>query len=204
MTVNSAYGPLFVPADAEKAMLALLEAWLPSYLAEVERQHDLEPGILARPKFYGTSVEADHHPGEELPAIIVVAPGTDDAPMQEQGGVWSAWYQATVVAMVMTPNEIAVRELAGYYAAAIRGAVLQHASIGGIADATWWLGEEFQGEPGAQRNRTRGACLVHFRIRITGVVDSARGPATPNDDPLDAYPGWPNVQLVETSTENDP
>jgi hypothetical protein len=200
--VNNTFGPLFVPGIAERQVLAHLEAWLSTYLAEVERQNDLTPGTLKRPQFYGASVEADTHPGEALPAIIVVSPGTEGEPIREGDGTWSAWYQFTIVAMIMAPDEIAVREMAGYYAAAIRGAVLQHAAIGGLADAVWWLGEEYQGEPGAQRNRTRGAALVHFRFKIPNIVDQSLGISEPPDDPLEDVPEWPVVDSAETTIEN--
>lgn len=203
-SVNNTFGTLFAIPNLERNMLDLISGWLPTYLAEVERQNDLAPGTLARPEFYGTSVVGDLHPGEKLPAIIVVSPGTEGEPAQEQGATWAAWYQATVVALVQAPAETNVRALAGMYAAAIRGVVMQHGSIGGVADGVKWMGEEYQGEPAADRNRTRGAVLIHFRVKVTNIVDGQGGPSgDPPDDPLADMPDLPIVQTVEITTASE-
>jgi hypothetical protein len=203
--VNPTFGKLFVPATVENAMLDLLRTWLPIYLAEVERQNDIEPCTIARPRSFATSVENDLEPAEQLPAIIAIAPGTVQAPEREAED-WRAWYQLTIVALVMTPEEVSTRTLAGYYAAAIRGAVLQHPSLDGTVEGVWWDGEEFQGEPGGDRNRTRGAALVHFRVKVPNIVSTATGPidAEVVADPCDDYPPITTVQTVDiVVTEND-
>jgi hypothetical protein len=199
MAVNPTFGPLFTPRTIERAMLTLLETWLPIYLAEVERQNGIDPCSIARPRLYVTSVEADLDPGEQLPAIVAVSPGTTEAPMREDGA-WSAWFQCSIVALVMAPEEMFVRDLAGYYAAAIRGAVLQHAGLGvDQVEATWWDGEEYQGEPGDQRNRTRGAAIVNFRVKVRDVVSTETGPLDPAAvaDPCDPFPAITTVQEVD-------
>lgn len=189
--VNSTYGPIFVPEDLEKAVRDLLVTWLPSYFFEIERQQGIDPSKIARPKTYLTSVEADSFPGEEFPVIIVVAPGTVGEPERLNGGEYAAWYQVTVACLVQTPNEVSTRALASYYAAAVRGAVLQHGSIDGNVAGTDWLGEEYEG---TDRNRTRAAMLVHFRMKIEGIVDAFGGPKVP---PPEVPPGWPIVQEVD-------
>lgn len=188
------YGPLFVPEDLERAVRDLLVQWLPSYFFEVERQQGIDPNKLARPKTFLTSVEADLFPGEELPAIIVVAPGTVGEPERGNGGEYKAWYQVTVACLVQTPAEVSTRALASFYAAAVRGAVLQHGSIGGKVEATDWLGEEYEGASSSDRNRTRGAAMVHFRMKVGGIVDAFNGPKTP---PAEVPPGWTEVQEVD-------
>lgn len=189
------YGPLFVPEDLEKAVRDLLVTWLPSYFYEVERQQGIEPNKIARPKTYLTSVEADAFPGEEFPVIIVVAPGTVGDPERLNGGKYASWYQVTVACLVQTPNEVSTRALASYYAAAVRGAVLQHGSISGTVSGTDWLGEEYEG---TDRNRTRAAMLVHFRVKVEEIVDPQNGPKTP---PPEVPPGWTTVQEVSVDVE---
>jgi hypothetical protein len=202
--VNPTFGQIVVHTQVEKAMLALLEEWLPTYLAEVERQNDIEPCSIARPKSYATSVEADLNPAERMPAIIAVSPGTTGEPTRE-GDQWDAWFQITVVALVMTPEEMSTRDMCGFYAAAIRSLVLQHASLGSdLVVGTVWDGEEYQGEPGDQRNRTRGAALVHFRVKIGNLVDRSRGPLIADvDNPCDPVPEISTVQTVEIDVNSD-
>jgi hypothetical protein len=199
-TINSQFGAMFVPEDLEKATRDLLHAWLPTYLHEVERQQEVEPGKIARPKFIGTSVEADLFPGEELPAIIVVAPGTAGEPERGGDGSWSAWYQVTIACLVQSPDELSTRALAGYYAAAVRGAILQHASINGKVEGTWWLGEEFEGAAGQDRNRTRGAVLVHFRCKVPNIVDSQNGPMVV---PVEIPGELPTIQEIDISVDSE-
>lgn len=201
--MTNVFGNIFTAPQLEAAFQAHLETWLPTYIAEIERQQDIPAHSIALPKFYGTSVEPEMHPGEAFPAVLVVSPGTAEAPMGEGDGKWAAWYQLTVVVLVMSSDEIAVRALAGYYSGAVRGAVLQHGSIDGIADGVRWEGEEFQGEPGEQRNRTRGAALVHFRVRIAETIDTNGGLRTPPTDPYNDPADLPIVQTIEITAENE-
>lgn len=201
---NGNFGAIFAAPALEEGLQDLLAMWLPSYLTEVERQAGLNPCTLARPKFYGTSVEADLHPGEGMPAIIVVSPGTDGIPEGEGGGIVTAWYQVTVATLVMASDEHGARQLSAYYSGAVRAVVMQHGSIGGVADGVQWLGEEFQGEPPSNRNRSRGGALTHFRIRIPVTVEAQSGPTFPAPiDPCADVADLVTVQTVEINVEGD-
>lgn len=202
MATNGYFDPIFVAPTLENELLTLIEAWLPTYLSEVERQYGLAACTLARPKFYGTSVENDLHPGEKMPAIIVVSPGTGAEPEGEGGGVYSAWYDVTVATSVMASDEMGARRLAALYSGAIRALVMQHGSVNGVADGVRWLGEEFLGEPGSQRNRSRGGALTHFRVKIAETVNAQAGPTFPEpSDPCADPPGLVDIQEVTIDVE---
>lgn len=203
MSGTNAIGILFAAPALEDAMLELIESWLPTYLTEVERAYGLEPLTLARPKFYGTSVENDTHPGEGLPAIIVVAPGTSGVP-EGEGQYISAWYDLTVATTVVASSEMGARRLAALYSAAIRALVLQHGSIGGVASGVRFQGEEFLGSPAQDnRSRSRGGALTHFMVKIEKLVDVQAGPVEPlPHDGMD-MPDLPIVQEWEVVVDSD-
>lgn len=204
MTTNATFGSIFVAPKMEENLLAVLKEWLGTYLSEVERQYGLDPCSLARPKYWGTSVDDTLEPGERYPAIVVVSPGTNGTPDDTGGGNVAAWYDLTVAVSVMASNEMGARRVAGLYAGAIRAAVMQHGSVGGAAEATMWLGEEFLGEPGTQRNRSRAGALVHFRVRIGDAVNSQAGPAFPApDDPCAPLADLPTVETVTISVDHE-
>jgi hypothetical protein len=188
--------------ELEDALLDLIESWLPTYLTEVEVQFGLEPLTLARPKFYGTSVENDTHPGEGLPAIIVVSPGT--ASVMGEGQYLSAWYDVTVATTVMASSEMGARRLAALYSAAIRAIVMQHGSIGGKADGAAFIGEEFLGSPAQDnRNRSRGGALTHFQLKIDQLLDRQLGPTEPTPHDGMETPDLPIAQEFDVVIEHD-
>lgn len=184
-------------------MLALIEEWLPTYLTEVETVFGLDPLTIARPKFYGTSVENDTHPGEGLPAIIVVSPGTAEVP-EGEGQYISAWYDLTVAVSTMAASEVGARRQGAFYSAAIRAIVMQHGSIDGVAEGVRFMGEEFIGSPGTDdRSRSRGGSLTHFRVKIANIVDRQAGPTEPMPHDGMEMPDLPIAQLVEITVDDE-
>jgi hypothetical protein len=200
MSASEVFGPITTAPAVEAQFLDELETWLPTYLTEVEARAGLEPATLQRPRFWGSQVEPDLYPGEKLPAIIVIAPGTDSEPVREQGATYSAWFQVSVVALVQAADDRSARTLAGYYAAALRTCVLQRGSMDVFGAPAAWVGEELQGEPAGERNRTRAAAIVHFRVKINEVVDGWAGPHMPDAEP---YGPISTVQEVFVDVEHD-
>jgi hypothetical protein len=193
---------IFAAPELEDALLALIEEWLPTYLTEVETAYGLDPLTLARPKFYGTSVESDPHPGEGLPAIIVVSPGT--ASIEGEGQYTAAWYDVTVATSTMAASEMGARRLGAFYSAAIRTLVMQHGSIGGVASGVSFIGEEFIGSPGnTDRSRSRGGALTHFRVKIDRLVDTQAGPTEPMPHDGMNMPDLPIAQFIEVDVAGE-
>lgn len=206
MTVNATFGTIFTAPAMEQAALDVLKEWLATYLSEVERQTGLDACTLARPKYWGTSVDDTLEPGERYPAIVVVSPGTGTAaePTGEGGGRWSAWYDFTVAVSVMASDEFGARRMAGLYAGAIRASIMQHGSLGGVADGVRWRGEEFLGEPGPTRNRSRAGSLVHFQARIPIVVEAQAGPQFPAPiDPCEPVAEPTTIETVEIDVTSE-
>jgi hypothetical protein len=92
----SAFGPLVAASDMEDAVLAQLQAWLPDYLAEVERTHGLQVGSLPQPRSWVLSSEVERFPEEQLPAVMLASPGLTDPPLADGTGVYTARWQLVV------------------------------------------------------------------------------------------------------------
>jgi len=198
------FAPLVAVPQLETAAVDQLRAWLPAYVAEVERQMGLDARFIELPRSYQSASQQDVLPEEQSPAILVVSPGTDGDPerindMTNPDAIsYASWFQLSVVAGVHSVDEVSARALAGYYAAAIRGVMVQRPTIDGFTRGTVWSGEEIYGNPDTARNRSRAACVVHFRTRVEGLVTPGAGPTQADLPPDDPYAPWPDMPVVRT------
>lgn len=198
------FGPIVTGPHVEMAVTETLKTWLSTYLAEVEDQAGFDRGYLGRPRSWATTIENDTWPAEQLPAILVISPGTDGEPVQDESG-YSAWWNVSVAAIVQGPTEASVRRNAGFYAAAIRACLVQQKSLGDFAESVDWFGEGYEGASadGSNRNRAQGAGLVHVRVKVEGVTQIF-GPTTPPANPLDPLPNLPTVGTTHLTVVSEP
>lgn len=189
----SVFGPLPHRAMLEGAMLGTVRDWLPTYLREIERLTGRTAGSLPDARSYGAVSESDAARWAEgqLPAIVVLSPGTDGEPVPLGGGPVGAAWSIGVGAVVAASTPAASRDLAGAYGAALRGLISQHGSLGGVAAGADWLGERYD-DIDASKDRTLAACAVEFRVHVDIAVDASAGPGAPADDP----PDWPLAETV--------
>jgi hypothetical protein len=198
------FGRIIAAPHVEEAVEDALKLWLSTYLAEVERQNDIEAGAIRRPRSFVTTIEQDVFPGEQLPSIVTISPGLAEDPEREDASVFSAWWNVTVCAVVQASSEKAARAMAGYYAAAIRAALVQHQSLDGFADAVQWISERYEGAQPGERNRSQAVGLVDFRVRVSDVLTQRAGPLEPEMGDLSPYPDYPEVETTAVTVDNDP
>lgn len=193
------FGNIKTAGAVEGAVLGIVQKWLPTYVAELERQTGRAVPSVARPRSYGVTYDLDNWPENQLPAILVVAAGTDGEPEEEGGGVFSAWWSVGVSAVLTAPDAVNVKRNSQLYAAAIRALVVQHRNLGGFAMTTDWVAEEFA-ESTADQNRSLAITLNSFRVKVRDVVTSYAGPIQPDPkpDPNEPYPEWTTVTSTET------
>jgi phage gp37-like protein len=140
----SAFGPLVAASDMEDAVLAQLQAWLPDYLAEVERTHGLQVGSLPQPRSWVLSSEVERFPEEQLPAVMLASPGLTDPPLADGTGIYTARWQLVVAVQVnVRGNRLALR-VARLYALALRGALLQQQRLGLPLRRIDWMDERYR------------------------------------------------------------
>jgi hypothetical protein len=194
----SIYGPLVTDTAVERAVLASLRGWLPSYLAEVARQDG--SGAVTTPASYEAIRDTvTKWPEQALPAIVVQVGGTLQT--TRKGSNYRAVYGASVGCIVAGPTRTRTRELAGIYGLAVTAALTQHGDLGGFADGVDWT-DTIYDLIDEDRSRTLMAAVVSLDVAVNNVLDVAQGPTgptpDPDDDPIPGLPNWGNADDVET------
>lgn len=194
----SVFGNITTSVDVEGAMEAHVVKWITTYLREVERQKGLKVGLLPSPRSYQKRNELQRWPEDQMPAIVIVAPGTAGTPKRKGDGTYDANWVCGVAAVVSSTDKESTRTMASYYTAAIRAAVLQHRSIGGFARGVTYEDERFDDLPEVQ-GRSLVSGQVFFTVQVSAIVDSSQGPSQPSDDPAE----WPDVETAQVTIQKE-
>lgn len=201
---GSVFGPMLSAHVVEDAVVDTVALWLPTYLAEVERQQGLPPGGIARPASLSTRSLFEVRAEESLPAIVVVSPGTAGTPERAGDRTQRAQWVVDVVAVVSAPTDVLTRRMGQLYAAALRTLLLQRSSLGGVAArGLTWLGDSYTPIP-SEGARTIYGAAVQVLVRMDAVVDGWGGPppaSEPGEDPLTPWPSWPTITDVGITVE---
>lgn len=192
VTVSPVFGRIVIASDAETALVDTLQAWLPSYLAELERRTGREPGAVPMVRSWRRSNRFYRFPQDQLPAAIVISPGTTGAPERRGDGTIDAWYRLGIAIVCAANTAEATNELAKLYAAAVRTAVLQQPALAGdpsdphpFAARVVFVGETTDDVP-AEYLEIGCTAQVEFDVLVEGIADAAAGPAeTTVDAPTD-------------------
>lgn len=177
--------PTVHPGLVENAVLDTLKAWLPSHLARIERENQLEPGELPRPPAGSWIVasEFDLRPHERLPAVFVVSTGKTGAASKGPKG-WRAPYGCDVAVAIAAEDETTARTIAGYYLAAVQTSLLWHQTLGGLAESIEWGPQDLAvGTAGRSSRSTRAVFGATFQVSIPVAI-----PRRPQEEPDDPPP----------------
>jgi hypothetical protein len=211
--VSSIFGPLVGGSTIEAAVLDTLRTWLPTYLWEVERQHNIAKGTLPHPptpESYHGGVDFSSWQEDTCPEVIVVCNPTGEP--ERSGSVgYSQAFEIQIAAVVIDAEEDTSRLVAGYYGEALQGALVQQPALGGLAEHTVMTSAphlELQ-DPDERRLHQVSAAFQTF---IAPIVIDQGGPdvPTPSDSPLyggtpDApYGDWPTVTTTQAVVTADP
>ncbi len=169
----SVYGPMVATEDVRLWAIDHLETWCPSYLAEVGRERDV---TLA--PFAGFTTTTD----DRFPVCVVACAGTDERPERHGDGKVTAQYTLGVAAVCEGDTRDEATALASWYGLAVRGAFLQHPSMGGHADGCVWDREAIE-EVAWDADRSIVACIEQFTVTVPAVIDTTGGVLTPPADP---------------------
>jgi hypothetical protein len=200
---GSLYGQLVAGSDVEDGLVEQLQFWIDDYLNEVERQHDLEVGSIARPRSWVVSAEVEKFPEDQLPAVIVRSPGTIERPIADgQGRYIATWEIEVAVHIAAAPNRRALR-LARLYALAVRGACLQQPAE--LFHRVDWTAERYA-KLDSVDDRTICAAWVALKVQVEEAVNRNAGPIQGGPWPSDGgpeSPEWPAagdvaVEIIKT------
>jgi hypothetical protein len=193
----SIFGPIIDANQVEEAVRDTLRDWFPTYLREFCLQRSMPPDSLPIPRAYVVSGDNDREPEDQLPAVVVVSPGLSESAYQEGDGTFRAPWAVGVGIFTSAKDRESTEKLVRMYCAVARTIMLQKQSLGGFADGTMWLDEDFD-EVEFDDTRTIGAGLVEFVVTVANVVNRRGGPAYPDPPDPDEQPGsnWPLVDEV--------
>lgn len=199
----STIGPIITGRDVELAALAVLKRWGSTYLAEAERQSGRTEGTLPRIRAYTTAPDFEKWPEDQLPCVLLIAPGLADPPNASGTGAYRARWSLGIAAIVSTARADDTAELGKLYVATLRTCLLQHQSLEGFAAGITWLDENYDDLPSID-TRSLGAGQAIFAVEVEDVSNRWHGPVSPDEppaDPLAPLPDDPTATSVEVTTE---
>lgn len=181
------FGPLYMGGSVEQAMIRTLKLWLPSYIAEINRQ--LGATLLTVPKDY-LYMPDERTIAAQTSQVIVTVPGTVGVPERHTGGPAGGGGTTRTTFDVRvsvfyggTQNFNESRAAAQAYAAAVIGAVAQHPSLAPegetFAELTKWTGYK-AGVEGRSSTLWRTQTLVTFHVVLGNTLSPFGGPPAPS------------------------
>jgi len=188
--VPDVFGDLYGAGSVEQAMITTLELWLPSYIAEINRQ--LGAPVLVLPKDYRYQPD-ERSIAPNTAQVMVVSPGTVGEPERRSNATRATFDARVTVFFGGVSNFNESRAIMHAYSAAVLGAIGQHPSLGDFAETTVWKGVQAGIE---ERSATywRTQCINRFNVVVSSVMSPFGGiPA-----PAVGAPAAP----VEVSSEN--
>lgn len=198
MSASNIYGEIWSKQAVEKRLIASIDDWITYYLGEQERIDGWEANAIERPRGVIRMTDLAKWPEDQIP-LIVVSCGTA-LPAKHENGRWQATFPMTVGIIVSDLSRESSRDLADSYAAAVRGAVLQHKRLKSVAypegiDGSVEWSAESDNPLATSDSSTLAASAVSFAVTINNAVTTAAGPRTIPTEPPDVDPGdWPVVK----------
>jgi hypothetical protein len=195
---SSILGPILGADVVQGTLIAHLKDWMPTYLVAIDEERGLTRGYTAWPKSWQVVPVFDNTLQQQLPAMLVICPGTADKPRKEGDGSYRVTYAVGVAALVKGPDQLTANKIAKRYGAAISLAVLQekgriHPNIHGVS----WDGETYD-DILPEVDRTLSSATVHFSVEFSNVLNEQVGPAEPIvvPDPLEEPPTDPITEQL--------
>jgi hypothetical protein len=179
--------------------------WISTGLGEAERLHDLAPGSVQRPLGIVTASQFEKWPEDQLPVVVVIAPGLARPPVRKGRGALTMTWAVGVAGIVTDVDDVASRLMGQVYALAISIAVNGHKSLNGFASKTEQLDERYD-DLDFDDGRTLGAGRCVFEITVEDARTTAGGPLKPLPEPdVGTDPGpWPPVTDVSIDVTPKP
>lgn len=189
---DTVFGPSIDSSDVERAVLAHLAKWMPTYIGRLLRLKDPDkerwPEGIAEIRQYTVKLaDNEKWPEDQLPMILVRSPGMTEKTTRHGDGQIDGKYGAVVLAIAegagQDPAEDA-RELARLYGRAASLALVQKPDMDGFANAVD-MGEEDNApiSRGVEADRHLAVASCPFEIEIEGIMDADAGPDAPLEDP---------------------
>lgn len=198
------FGRIVTGYDVEQSVLAVLQEWSSTYLAELERQHGIPDCSIARVRGWQLSPSFDKWPEDQVPGVLVVSTGVPSQPVRHGDGTYRATWSIEVGAICSARTQQLSHELAMLTLAAHKTILVQRPSLGGFAAGTKWLSERYD-QLAYDDTRSMYAASAMLAVEVPDVLVSLAGPVTPDAPPVDEcapLPLWPEVTTVATIVDH--
>jgi hypothetical protein len=198
----SIFGRITSGDEIAAAVLDTLRTWEPDYLAELARLKGLEPGKLPRIAQWATVGDRELAPDPVFPSVLVYARGSASKLEKDGNGTYSGWFAAAFVVDVeiTSRDQARANQVAQWYCAALRTALIHNSDLGGFAKGLEWGSEDYDEleRASSEDGYARAAAGASFLVLVPDLVTAGAGPTVPSEDPVDDPPGdWPIAQLVD-------
>lgn len=204
------FGPIKDKRMLEDRVKALLKKWMPTYLAEIERQNGVEAGGYPAPKAYEIATRINNLVDAQTPYLILISPRMPSPPQMDGEGKYFAWWNIFIGVVTETKDNDSSQTAAGRYAAAVRAILLNRQSLKvedgdeAFAEECEWRGEQYDDiltEEGEATNLA--AARVLFAYKVPDVAMAGAGPTQPDPlpDPTEPYEPDPEVETHEESID---
>ena len=202
------FGPIVGGHTVQEAIYTTLQKWLPAYIAEFNRV--LGGEILAVPTEYRVKPDNRNLTPKVEASVWVLCPGTYTKPERHGRQTRAVWNPQLSLCVNGTMDWQETQALTFAYGAAARTAIAQHESLGGIAESTVWMGEEYR-EKEHLANRTIGLIVINFEVTTATTLDVHAGPPSPQYTALGStsdpstlpYPAAPDVIAAKVSVQKE-
>ena len=206
---TSQYGQIYGAGSVLEATYRTLEKWIPSYIAEFNRQ--IKADILKEPVYREILPDYDTLSSDsDQPRLIVTVPHSLN--VGQLGRSYQVTWRLSVEAYLYgTTDWQETQAMTMAYAALVRTLLVQNQDLGGLSRSVIFESEEyFEGEHTA--TRTTGISTLHFAVEVDNVqsIDGpplstdpylgANSPTAPSSSPLPPDPMAETSEVTVTNT----
>lgn len=197
---DSIFGPIVDETDVEKALLAHLEEWMPTYLPYVVRAKDPDgtrfPNAKPEVRSYTyRDVVGAKFPEDQLPMFLARGIGEYDDPATEGDGVTNNRYVIYLIAICSGFDRDEAREAARIFASAAQMAIMQHEDLGGFAEGVRMTqGGRYPINAAGEGDRFLSGVYRPYIVEVAETMRTSAGPIAPLEDPSTEPDPWPTVK----------
>lgn len=195
----SFFGTIVTPTIVRDDVLTMLQTWLPTYIAEVERQRDLPERSIPMPRSWTMPPDVMMMGDHVSPTVMVLPPTLQSTDRAGDGRV-SGWWEVVVGVGINAGREVeGTARLIGDYLGAIMAVVEQQRPS--TAEAKLNVLSQDATVAVAQQSRAVAMGTVTAQMYVRSLYSRRLGPPEPPENPYDILPPRPTVASANVVVE---
>jgi hypothetical protein len=200
MPAASIFGPLIDESDVERALLAHLERWMPTYLGRLVRLRDPDGSRFTTRvpevrQYAWRDAGAEKLPEHQLPMLLARGTGEADDPGYQGDGVVDKRFTIYLIAVCQGIDPDEAREAARLFGSAAEMAITQHEDLGGFAAGVrMQQGGRYPISKQTEGDRFLSAVYRPYVVEVEDTMVTSAGPIAPVANPEVEPDPWPTVK----------